>query len=124
MQCPNCGSYTVQSRGIRKGKNRYQCQNNSCSQRWFSVSGRNNQEVNFEAPRILLMDIETSTILTEVFDTGNQYVGKKNIRESWYMLSWSAQWLNDDEVFGDVVSSREAKIRDDKRIASLQWKLV
>lgn len=125
MQCPNCGSTQVQSRGrgSRSGTKRFHCQNDQCEKRWFTVDVREQSFV-FEAPRILVFDIETSTILAELFDTGKQYVGRQHLLESWFMLSWAGQWLYDDEVFGDVVTPKEAKNRNDRRIVSTLWSAI
>jgi len=77
-----------------------------------------------KAPKIFVTDIETSTILTEVFDSGKQYVGKQNILESWYMICWAGMWLDSGEVFGDTVTSKEAQNRDDSRISESLYKYV
>ena len=124
MNCPTCGSVHVQSRGTRNGKNRFQCQNDACPQQWFSTEMNTSDVVDVSAPNILVFDIETSTILAELYDLGKQYVGRKSLKESWYILSWSAQWLKDDEVFGDVVTSKEAKLRDDKRVVKSLWDTI
>ena len=42
----------------------------------------------------------------------------------WNLLSWSAKWLYDDKVLSDVLTPREARARNDKRIMKSVWKLL
>lgn len=74
--------------------------------------------------RILVFDIETSLSIFSAFHTGMQYLGEKNILQDWYMVSWAAKWLGEDQVFSDVLTSREAKQGNDKRILKGLWKLL
>ena len=73
------------------------------------------------APRILFLDIEKSRIKVEV-DTWEDSVKRREVKispddvtEDWFLLSWAACWIF-EETFGAVVTPKEAKNRDDKRI--------
>ena len=77
-----------------------------------------------KAPKILIFDIENSYIETAVWKLGQQYVGKAQILKDWFCLSYSAKWLNDDEVMSGVLTSKEAKNQDDKRITKELWELL
>ena len=39
-------------------------------------------------------------------------------------MSWSAKWLYDDKILSDVLTPKEAKERNDKRIIKSVWKLL
>lgn len=49
--------------------------------------------------RTLILDIETAPILANVWKTWKENVGLEQIRADWYILSFSAKWLGDKEVF-------------------------
>lgn len=77
-------------------------------------------------PRILLFDIETSPVKAFVWQ---QQVWRANIPDDrilsqWFMLSWSAKWLDSQEMMSDVLSSEEALAENDKRIIVSLWKLL
>ncbi len=82
-------------------------------------------------PKILFLDIETTPIAVWVWSIGKQYVYPQNIIKDnnnkaidWYVLSWSAKWLYDDKILSDVLTPKEAKERNDKRIIKSVWKLL
>ena len=82
-------------------------------------------------PKILIFDIETTPMPVWVWDFGKQYVAHTNIlkdkdgiQKSWYVLSWAAKWLYDENVLSDVLTSDEAVAGNDKRILDSVWKLM
>ena len=82
-------------------------------------------------PKILLFDIETTPMPVWVWDFGKQYVPYTNLvrddageQRFWYVLSWAAKWLYDDNTISDVLTPEEAIERDDKRIMESIWKLL
>ena len=82
-------------------------------------------------PKILILDIETTPIAVWTWSLGNQYINPTSIIKDsngkyvdWYVLSWSAKWLYDNNVLSDVVTPEEARARDDKRIMMSIWKLL
>ena len=48
--------------------------------------------------KILLLDIETAPILGNVWQLWKQTVGLNQIERDWYILSFCAKWLGDDEI--------------------------
>lgn len=89
---------------------------------WFLVK---KNRTNFEkVAKVLFIDIETSLMIFSSFRTGRQYLSDTNIMNDFYMVSWSAKWLGSDEILSDVVTPREAKRREDKRICKSIWKLI
>lgn len=74
--------------------------------------------------KILLWDIETTPINAFVWGIWEQNVNLEGIVQDSHMLSWSAKWLFDPDIMSDVLTSREAKQHDDKRITQSLWKLL
>lgn len=74
--------------------------------------------------RVLIFDIETSLSIFTAFSTGVQYLGDRNILQDYYVISWSAKWLGEDEVYSDVITPKESKKADDKRVLRGLWKLL
>ena len=55
---------------------------------------------------------------------GKQYVGPDQIITDWYTLGWACKWLYEDEVYSDIITSKESLARDDKRIIEAVWKFL
>lgn len=73
-------------------------------------------------PRILLLDIETSSIVLNAWRLFNVNASLDQIEEDWNILSWSAKWLGDKEVvYRDI---RNGDPRDDSPILQELWDLV
>lgn len=76
--------------------------------------------------KILLLDIETSPIMAYVWQTQvwKARIGHKQLLNNWFMLSWSAKWLGEDEVFSDSLSPIEAVSENDETILTSLWLLL
>lgn len=76
--------------------------------------------------RILLLDIETSPLLAYVYQkqVWKAKVTHKHVLSNWFMLTWAAKWLNEEEVYSDALSPTEAKNEDDERIVTSLWILL
>jgi DNA polymerase III alpha subunit (gram-positive type) len=59
-----------------------------------------------------------------IFRTGKQYVGWKQIVENQYILGWAAKWLFSAEHKSDIVTPKEAKARDDRRVVESVYALM
>lgn len=75
-------------------------------------------------PKVLLLDIETAIMEVYTYGIYEQVIRPNQIKKDWFVLSWSAKWLYSSEVKSSVVTTREAILRDDKRIVSELWKLL
>jgi hypothetical protein len=82
-------------------------------------------------PKILLFDIETAPMPVWVWSFGKQYVPYTNLVKDesgepreWYILSWAAKWLYDEEVMSDILTPEEAMGRSDARILKSVWELL
>ncbi len=130
--CPKCDSTFAIKKGVRYstsiGKNlqRYQCK--SCNRK-YSMRMDSPQ---VDLPNILLFDIETAPMEVYVWGTNyKQFIPHTNIikdeygeEKSWFVLSWAAKWLYDENVISDIVTPSESLKRDDKRIMESIWKLL
>lgn len=76
------------------------------------------------APKILILDIETSPILGWVWKVWGEDVRKDRIESDWFCLSWAAKWLFETEIFGEVLTPEEVKNQTDSRIIQLMWELI
>jgi hypothetical protein len=54
-------------------------------------------------PKTLILDIENSPILADVWGLWKNNVGLDQIRRDWIMLSWAAKWQGDDHVYSDAL---------------------
>lgn len=73
-------------------------------------------------PRILVLDIETSSIVLNAWRLFNVNASLDQIEEDWNILSWSAKWLGEKEVtYRDI---RNGNPRDDTPILQELWDLV
>lgn len=73
--------------------------------------------------RILILDIETAPISAYVWSLWKQSVFIDQIKNDWFMLTWSAKWLCEKKILSDRLTSAEAKRQDDKRITKNIWAL-
>ena len=74
--------------------------------------------------KILILDIETAPLQAYVWSRWKQNVYLEQTISEWFMISWSAKWLNDDKIYSDVLTSKEILLEDDKRIVSKLWQLL
>ena len=78
-----------------------------------------------EVPRILLLDIETAPSEFYGFEIGyGLTIHHYQIKEEWFMISWAGKWLLQDDVFGDIVTPKEAVLKDDSRICLSLWDML
>lgn len=76
--------------------------------------------------KILILDIETSPIMAYVWQTQvwKARIGHKQLINNWFMISWAAKWLGEDEVLSDALTPSEAIMEDDERIVTSLWLLL
>jgi DNA polymerase elongation subunit (family B) len=77
-------------------------------------------------PRILLFDIETSPLKASVFQkqVWRANITDEHIISEWFMLSWSAKWLDETITLSDRLNSKEALDENDERIVRSLWILL
>jgi hypothetical protein len=83
-----------------------------------------NNQKSFRHPKVLLLDCETLPLWTKTWSLYPKYIDYKQIIKDSCLLSWSAKWLYASDIMGDIMTPKEAKSRDDKRILESIWKLI
>lgn len=78
----------------------------------------------FQSPNILVFDIETMPLLGYIWGIWDQNVGLNQIESEWFMATYSAKWLNEDEVFSDRLTHDEMMAQNDKRLVEGLWKFL
>lgn len=74
-------------------------------------------------PKILLLDIETSPMLSYVWALFSEQGGLPMLKKDWNILSWAAKWYGEDKIM--QMDQRKAKnIEDEKAILKGMWKLL
>lgn len=75
--------------------------------------------------KILILDIETAPLLGFMWspwdDTG---MGPHQLVHDSFMLTWVAKWRGEEEIYQDVLTPREVKKQNDKRIVNSLGKLL
>ncbi len=76
--------------------------------------------------KVLIFDIETShiEINAKVWSIWQQNLNPSHITKDWFILSWSAKWLFEDEVISAYCKPKEVKNGDDSRIVQSLWNLL
>lgn len=77
-------------------------------------------------PKILLFDIETTSLEARVWRIFNQNVSPVNgqLKGEWKMICWSAKWLFQKKIISNVCTPEEMINKDDSRIVKKLWELM
>jgi hypothetical protein len=84
-------------------------------------------------PKVLLVDIETAPIISDVWGLFDNNVALNQIVKDWHLLSWSAKWLDSKEtIYKDnrvpvvmyMDQSGKSNIENDKELVKGIWKLL
>lgn len=76
-------------------------------------------------PKILLLDIETAPLLGYVWGLWDNNVALNQIHSDWYILSWSAKWLDAPDTDIMYEDQRKSKnLEDDSKLLQGIWKLL
>jgi hypothetical protein len=89
-----------------------------CGRSWYT------EEVRESGAKILVLDIETAPIRAYVWRLWDQNVGLSQIISNWFMISWAAKWLGEEEAFSAVLTPTEILNEDDERISHGLWDLL
>lgn len=86
---------------------------------------------NKKGPRILVFDIETAPNLSYHWGLWQQNIGLNMTVRDWFVMSWSAKWVGEDDVmyddirhkFDGTVESMFNEV-DDSKLLSTIWELL
>jgi transposase-like protein len=120
---------TCEHKDIRvqnKARDRFQCKD--CG-KWFGIRTLPNHSKHKKVddiPKVLLFDLETAPLPALVFNMWNQNIGMHQLQhgaEYFWIITWSAKWLFDNEAMTGGVTPKEALKKDDSRIVRQLWEL-
>ena len=74
--------------------------------------------------KILIFDVETAPLRSYTWGLWKQNVQPNQIISDWFMLTWAAKWLFDNDVYSDRLTPKEAINQNDKRISQSIWNLI
>jgi uncharacterized protein YprB with RNaseH-like and TPR domain len=75
-------------------------------------------------PKLLFLDIETAPLKAYTWGLWKQDIYSTALISDWFMLSWSAKWLDDDAVMSQSLNQNEVLEENDKRIVETLWFLI
>ena len=81
------------------------------------------KEEEIAKPKVLVFDIETAPIIGYVWKLWKNDLGLNMIESDWHVMSWSAKWLDSNNVMYMDQRDSEA-IEDDKAILEVIWDLL
>jgi len=114
ISCPKCNSISTIKNGYGHDKvQHYVCK--ECKTDFVPVI--------LNGARVLILDIETAPIRAMVWRVWKENISIEQIKADWFILCWSAKWLNSPEVMGERLSGKEALKEDDGRIVKKLWLL-
>lgn len=77
--------------------------------------------VNIDSHDVVVFDIETLPLRAYAWDTWKTNIYPNQLIDDWIILSWAAKDLMRENIRSDVLTPKEAKKRDDKRITESLW---
>ena len=75
-------------------------------------------------PKVLIFDIETAPMICYAWHKYQDSIADNQIIQDWFIISWSAKWLFEDEMISMSVTSKEIKKANDKRVVEGLWKIL
>ena len=89
---------------------------------WSSYKRRTSKNL----PKILIFDIETTSLEARVWRLWNQNVSPTNgmLKSEHKMICWSAKWLFEDKIYSAVCTPAEMKAKDDERVVRKLWEMM
>jgi hypothetical protein len=72
----------------------------------------------YSSPRVGILDIETLPAETLNFSLFSQDMGVEQVISDVCLLSWAGKFLNEPDIYSDILTSKEAPKKDTKRIVS------
>lgn len=72
-------------------------------------------------PRVAICDIESLPIILAGWQLWDQNFGIEQVLQDGCMLSWAGKFLNESEMYSDILTPAEVKKRDTARITKSIW---
>jgi hypothetical protein len=93
-------------------------------ERGLEVENSTVERVESSSPKIGIADIETLPLLVKVFSLWDQNIGINQIVQDFCLLGWAGKYLNESEVYSDILKPEEAVDRRDERIVRSVWEFL
>lgn len=131
MICPYCTSTNITKKGYRRNinswKQRYIC--GDCYRRFTLQDEPSHIErEQHNGPRIDVkigvMDIETLPGKGYFWQLWDINIGIEQIIEDVCLLSWAGKYLNESKMYSDILTPKEAKNRDVKRVTQSAFEFI
>lgn len=90
----------------------------------FNSDGTPKNIISNNSVGVLSLDIETLPILGYTWDVWNTNIYPNQVVKDWCLLGYSAKWIDSDKIISDILTTKEAINREDKRLATGIWKLL
>lgn len=81
------------------------------------------QKIEYKSPRIGILDLESLPMILYSWDIFQPNSSEQVISEV-CLLSWAGKYLNESEIFSDILTSKEAPEKLDERIVKSCWKFM
>lgn len=90
---------------------------------WKETARRSVAPLPHKGPRILIYDIETAPIIGQLWSLWQDGIGLSQMQSDWYIMSFAAKWLGEDEVFY-FDQSDAPTMEDDTFLLAKLWNLL
>lgn len=74
-------------------------------------------------PKVLTIDIETSPLFGAVWGLFNNFLSLEQVRDDWFIMSFSAKWLHSEEVIY-MDQRNQIPMEDDTPLLRAIWQLL
>jgi len=74
--------------------------------------------------KVLIFDLETAPNKGYFWGLWEQNIQTSFVIENWFLLSWSAKWLFEDEIYSSRLTVKELREGNDKRIIQTLWGML
>jgi hypothetical protein len=88
------------------------------------ISKKNNEKFEkdgHDSPKIIVCDIETLPGVGYFWSIWDQNIGLEQIISDVCLLGWAGKFLNEPEMYSDILLPKEAIKKDDKRLTKSCW---
>jgi len=92
--------------------------------KFVKVNDISEVSINKSKAKILFLDIETAPIRAYTWGLWQQNIYLDQIISNWFMISWSAKWLGEQDTMSDVLTPDEIINEDDERLMQNLWTIL
>ena len=90
----------------------------------MGILGKNQNLKHHNSPKIGIVDIETLPSIVYAWGLYDQNISIDQVISPTCVLSWAGKFLNESKMFSDVLTPKEARNRNAKRITQSIWNFL